>query len=269
MTKEDIFNRLWENYTSQNPDAKRVYDLFVAEGEKVENDHIAFRTFDDSRINIDVLAKVFLENGYVYKQDYHFETKKLYAKHFEYKSDSKAPRVFISQLKTKEFSDFLQRAVKETIDKLSGDLLDSSELIYSGNQWGKPSYKVYEKLRDESEYAAWLYVNGFTANHFTVSVNSLKKYDTIQKVNDFLKQNGFLMNNPKNEIQGTPEELLEQSSVKAGLQKVSFIEGEYEVPACYYEFAKRYNDETGKLYSGFIAKSADKIFESTDFYKKN
>jgi len=27
-------------------------------------------------------------------------------------------------------------------------------------------------------------------------------------------------------------------------------------------------DTDGKLYSGFIAKSADKIFESTDFYQK-
>ena len=48
---------------------------------------------------------------------------------------------------------------------------------------------------------------------------------------------------------------------------MEFIEGKHSVPACYYEFAKRYPDKEGKLYSGFIAKSADKIFESTNFYK--
>jgi hypothetical protein len=47
-----------------------------------------------------------------------------------------------------------------------------------------------------------------------------------------------------------------------------FTEGEFDIPGCYYEFARRYPDADGKLYSGFIAKSADKIFESTNFYKK-
>jgi len=42
----------------------------------------------------------------------------------------------------------------------------------------------------------------------------------------------------------------------------------HEIPSCYYEFARRYEDKNGELYGGFIAKSADKIFESTDFYKK-
>jgi hypothetical protein len=145
---------------------------------------------------------------------------------------------------------------------------NSDELIHAGNISGIPSYQVYEKLRTESEYAAWLYVNGFCANHFTVSVNRLKKFDTIGKVNAFLKSNGFLLNDAGSEIQGTPEELLEQSSIKAGMVMFRFTEGEFEIPGCYYEFAKRYPDSDGKLYSGFIAKSADKIFESTNFYKK-
>jgi hypothetical protein len=45
---------------------------------------------------------------------------------------------------------------------------------------------------------------------------------------------------------------------------LKIVEGLKEIPGCYYEFAKRYPDADGKLYSGFIAKSADKIFESTD-----
>jgi hypothetical protein len=87
-------------------------------------------------------------------------------------------------------------------------------------------------------------------------------------VNAFLKSHGFLLNDAGGEIQGTPEELLEQSSIRAGMVKFQFTGGENEIPGCYYEFAKRYPDSDGKLYSGFIAKSADKIFESTNFYKK-
>ncbi|MEJ2595547.1 MAG: DUF1338 domain-containing protein, partial [bacterium] len=40
--------------------------------------------------------------------------------------------------------------------------------------------------------------------------------------------------------------------------------GIFSIPSCYYEFARRYPDASGKLYGGFIAKSADKIFEITD-----
>ena len=77
-----------------------------------------------------------------------------------------------------------------------------------------------------------------------------------------------MLNDAGGEIQGNPEELLEQSSIKAGIISVKFREGIFEIPGCYYEFARRYPDTDGKLYSGFIAKSADKIFESTNFYKK-
>jgi hypothetical protein len=90
----------------------------------------------------------------------------------------------------------------------------------------------------------------------------------VEKVNGLLRRNGFLMNDAGGEIQGSPPELLEQSSIRAGMVRTRFIEGEFEVPGCYYEFAKRYPDKDGRLYSGFIAKSADKIFQSTDFYSR-
>jgi hypothetical protein len=268
MTHHDIFNRLWAGYTRQNPSTNKVYDLFIAEGETVINDHIAFRTFRHPDIGVDKLSQVFLKNGYAFMGDYHFEAKKLYAKHFEHQTDREAPRVFISELLTEEFSPFLQQTVSDWINQIPAAMVDSDELIYAGNVSGIPSYEVFEKLRIESEYAAWLYVNGFCANHFTVSVNKLIKLDSIQKVNSFLKSHGFLLNDAGGEIQGTPAELLEQSSIRAGMVKFSFTDGEFEIPGCYYEFAKRYPDSNGKLYSGFIAKSADKIFESTNFHKK-
>jgi hypothetical protein len=268
MTYQDIFTRLWQDYTEQNPATQKVYDLFNAEGETVINDHIAFRTVNHPLVNVDLLSKVFLKNGYVFKGDYHFEQKKLFAKHFEHATDTEAPRVFISELLTEEFSPFLQKTFKDWIMRIPGTFIGSDTMIYSGNFANTPSYVVYEKLRQESEYAAWFYVHGFCANHFTVSINRLLKYNTIQKVNDFLKSNGFLLNDAGGEIQGTPGELLEQSSIKAEMIPFWFMEGKFEIPGCYYEFAKRYQDSDGKLYSGFIAKSADKIFESTNFYKK-
>ena len=60
--------------------------------------------------------------------------------------------------------------------------------------------------------------------------------------------------------------MLEQSSTMANRIEWEFDGGVRQtIPSCYYEFARRYADPaTGQLYEGFIAKSADKIFESTN-----
>lgn len=267
MSLDDIFDTLWLDYTTQNPDVQKVHELFINKGETVLNDHIAFRTFDDPRINIEVLSRIFIEQGYEEKGEYEFEEKHLYAKHYEHMSDKDAPRVFISQLKTKDFSSFLQETIKKSVDSISVAHLKSDELIFSGNIFGTPVYDTYLQLRTESEYAAWLYVYGFRANHFTVNINALKKYDTIEKVNQFLKDNQFKLNASGGEIKGTKEELLLQSSIMANHINVDFSDGVYKIPGCYFEFAQRFPDKTGNLYTGFIAKSADKIFESTNLTK--
>lgn len=268
MKYTEIFDRLWNMYTTQYPSVQKIYDLFVAEGNVVKNDHIAFRTFNDPRVGIDVLAKTILKAGYMEKGQYDFPAKKLYAKHFEHTTDKDAPRIFISELRLEDFSRELQNTAKKAIDNIPKELLESDELIFAGQVFGKPSFAKYQKLREESEYAAWLYVYGFCANHFTVSVNALKTMPEVCLVNKFLKNNGFLINDAGGEVKGTPEELLEQSSIKAEMIPVAFEDGTHKIPGCYYEFAKRYPDANGELYNGFIAKSADKIFESTDFYEK-
>ncbi|MBU1011525.1 MAG: DUF1338 domain-containing protein [Bacteroidetes bacterium] len=268
MEPDHIFNKLWNDYAKLNPSVKRIKELFEQENETVLNDHIAFRTFDHPLMNLDVLSALFLKHGYQEKQDYHFKEKHLYAKHYERKDIPNAPRVFISELKLKEMSKQLQQLVNDVIKPVPPKTFASEELLFSGRVWELPSFEVYNTLRIESEYAAWLYVFGFRANHFTVSINALKTLNSVEKVNEFLKLKGYLINDSGGEIKGSPAELLEQSSIKSETIKVDFKEGIFDIPGCYYEFAKRYPDTDGKLYSGFIAKSADKIFESTDFYSK-
>lgn len=97
MPYETLFNTLWNEYTTRNPHALKIFNLFKDRGEAVINDHIAFRTFDDSRINIEALAKFFIKYGYKEKGTYDFPVKKLFAKHYEHE-DPTAPRVFISEL---------------------------------------------------------------------------------------------------------------------------------------------------------------------------
>lgn len=80
----------------------------------------------------------------------------------------------------------------------------------------------------------------------------------------FLEKNGFVLNKSGDAIKGTPADLLEQSSTMANEISVQFADGIYKIPSCYYEFAKRYKMPNGSLYQGFVAASADKIFESTN-----
>ena len=83
-------------------------------------------------------------------------------------------------------------------------------------------------------------------------------------MNDFLKGHGFSLNESGGDVKGSPEDFLEQSSIMADTQVVSFKEGEFDVSTCYYEFAQRYKLPSGEVFQGFIANSASKIFESTN-----
>lgn len=266
MNYEEVINIFWKDYIKTTPSAGKIHGLLELKGERISNDHIAFRTINHPSINVDQMAKVFLACGFEEKGEYHFEAKKLYAKHFQH-PDPKAPKIFISELLLEEFSEELQAVITAKIDEIPQGLIATDSVIYSGRPWGTISHATYLKLRAESEYAAWMYVYGFRANHFTINVNQLTAIESLEEMNDFLEAQGFPMNISGGIIKGAPDELLEQSSILADKQPIEFAEGTFEIPSCYYEFARRYRDGSGVLFQGFIAKSADKIFESTDATK--
>jgi len=263
MSYQALFSSLWNDYVNRNPHALKVHDLFEQQGERIINDHVAFRTFNDPRINVDQLAKFFLAYGYEEKGTYEFPVKKLFAKHYEHKNPE-APKIFISELLTEKFSPELQTVVKSCVDKIPSDALRSEKFLTHGTFWQPLSHKVYQDLLAESEYAAWLYAFGFCANHFTVNINAFNRLTEICHVNELLQKNGFKLNASGGLIKGTSRDFLEQSSTMAEEVDVSFAEGKVKIPSCYYEFAKRYALPNGELYTGFVAASADKIFESTD-----
>lgn len=263
MSYQSLFSALWNDYVHRNPHALKVHQLFEQQGERIINDHVAFRTFNDPRINVDQLAKFFIAYGYEEKGTYDFPVKKLFAKHYEHENPE-APKIFISELITEQFSPELQKIVKSCVDKIPADALNSEKFLTHGIFWKPMNHKTYQQLLMESEYAAWMYAFGFCANHFTVNINAFKTLTEIEQVNVLLQKNGFKLNSSGGLIKGTPKEYLEQSSTMAEEVDVEFNEGKIKIPSCYYEFAKRYNLPNGELYTGFVAASADKIFESTD-----
>lgn len=253
---------MWADYILMNPQAQKIYNLFSQSGESLTNDHIALRTFNHKKLGIQSLAQHFIKYGYKDCGEYFFKEKKLYAKHYEH-SDSNLPKIFISELELEKVSPYIQEIIASCIEKIKPEAITNENFVFSGRHWNI-DHATYTKLAAESEYASWVYAYGFRPNHFTVSMNHLKKFTDIKRLNDFIKQNGFVLNASGGEVKGTPQELLEQSSTMAAEINVQFADGVYKIPGCYYEFAKRYPMTNGKLYQGFIAKSADKIFESTN-----
>lgn len=257
-----LFSRLWQDYSTLNPIASRVYGLLSARGETILNDHVAFRTFRHPKIGLARIASPFLNYGYTEKDEYHFAEKKLYARHLEH-PDPTLPKVFVSELKVEEFPKEFQYQVMGLLEQVPADWASHPDFLWSGRPW-KSSYALYDSLSKTSEYAAWMTAFGFRTNHFTVSINALKTFSEVAELNTFLKAQGIRLNTSGGEIKGSQGVFLEQSSTVADRVRIDFTDGFYEVPACYYEFAKRYPLANGSLYQGFVEKSADKIFESTD-----
>ncbi|ANW24107.1 succinyldiaminopimelate aminotransferase [Vibrio coralliilyticus] len=262
MTPQVLFQSLWNDYIQRLcPSADKVHHL-LQENEPLINDHIALRTFNVAPLGIETLAKPFIDAGYKPCGDYEFESKKLVAKHFEH-PDPKQPKVFISELKVNECSPELQAIVAKLVEQLDTDKLKGHEFLSGGRLWDL-SFADYQLLAKESEYASWLAAHGYGANHFTVSVNQLDAFEEVKGVNDHLREAGFTINESGGEVKGSPDVLLEQSSTMADKVPVTFTEGTEIVPGGFYEFAKRYPMSNGELYPGFVAASADKIFESTN-----
>lgn len=256
-----FFENLWHDYIQLTPSAAKVHEV-LGKGRDIINDHVAFRTFNLEPVRLESLAAHFLAMGYEAKGDYVFEEKKLVAKHFEH-SDPRLPKIFISELLVEAFSPELQRIVHHLVNQVQPAAVSQEDFLYSGAHW-QLSSTDYERLLEESEYAAWMAAFGFRANHFTVNVNELPDYESLEQVNQKLKDAGFRLNTSGGEIKGSRDVFLEQSSTLADHTPVRFSDMEKVIPSCFYEFAKRYEVAPNQLYTGFVAASADKIFESTN-----
>jgi len=258
-----LLEAMWVDYLELNPAARSIYQLFTERNNgAVINDHIALRTFNISKVCIDVIAQPFIQSGYVACGEYHFEEKKLFARHYQHENPA-LPKVFISELLIEKLSQAAQETIGGLIEQLDDAVVRQDNFCFSGRPW-QLSYASYEQLLVESEYAAWMAAFGYRPNHFTVLVNELTFCSSLESVNQLLVEKGFALNQSGGVIKGTPAQLLEQSSTMANKSKVAFSDQDLEIPSCYYEFARRYSQADGTIYQGFIASSADKIFESTD-----
>lgn len=262
MKAEEFFSRLWDQYIQIAPEAAVIRSLTETKFGEVQNDHVAFRTFDLSPIALVDLEKVFLGWGYVRDRAYDFPDKHLKA--FGYIPPRKElPLVFLSEFETAFLPETERNWVTQVVSAVAS-ATSPAELLLGGRPWELPSWELYSSLEKLSPYAAWLSVWGLCANHFTIAVHRLKGAPSLAEVVNLLSSAGFVMNEVGGLFKGTPAELLEQASTLAESRPVTFPDGTTRsVPSCYYEFARRYREPSGRFYPGFVAQSANNIFEST------
>lgn len=258
-----FFLALWKDYTQLAPQAEVIHTLFTQQNGQVINDHVAFRTFANTPISLDKLEPVLLAMGYQVQAQYRFEEKKLRARSYIH-PDEHAPKIFLSELLTKELSDRAQGILATYTQQIEAPYL-SPEIFWSGRHWEMPNWEDYCALLEESEYAAWLSVIGIRVNHFTISINHLTKQSDVQSVLSEVKNAGFAVNTTGGEIKGSPSVYLEQGSTLADRQMFVFGDGsEHTIPTCFYEFALRFRQPNGEYFQGFVEGNADKIFDSTN-----
>ncbi len=254
-----FFAQLWQQYIDLCPQILTIDKLFFKNGEKkIVNDHVAFRTLACNSVGLAQLIPLLESLNYHVKEYYDFKEKHLNAVHLEH-PDSQAPKIFISELRVIELPKDLQKPLLSVLDCLPTQLNQSYDIFYSGRNW-PIDWHLHTKLASVSEYAAWFYIFGYCANHFTISVNHLETFDNIEAVNQFLKDNKIALNTTNGEIKGSEKTFLKQSATLAFETKVD----DHIIPSVFREFAQRFTQPDGRTYQGFVENNANAIFDSTN-----
>ena len=285
----DVFlNILFERYSTQVPAVRKITNALISKGvvrgqEEIVNDHIAFRTLAVPNLGIDSFEKIFLHHGYIKRDHYYFEGKKLNAYWYAPPSPE-YPRIFMSELMVDRLSEGAQELIHKYTSPISSDPVDALDLdngeeiggFFHTPLWQLPEKSDYQALLEESEYAAWVIYNRYYLNHYTISVHDLKEgYHRLEDFNTFVESLGVKLNTEGGKIKVSPDGLLRQSSSVAEMQTALFAHGEQmEIAGSYVEFAERHvlpqyaglppsEINASHRREGFETGNADKIFEST------
>ena len=287
-----VLGGLLERYRAHVPDVNAIIAAMLADGliaaeHDIENDHIAFRTLGVPHLGIASLERVFLHCGYTRREQYDFVEKKVTAHWYSPPAD-RFPRIFISQLRVAELSadaqaiirGYTQVVTSDPVDRIDLDRADEVVRFLHAPLWRTPTWGDYRRLRDESEFAAWVIYNRYYLNHFTVAVHNLPPgFDTVEGFNRFLESHGFTLNDSGGKTKVSADGKLLQSSTVAALVDAEFDDGRggnerHRIAGSYVEFAERRvldgfaHLPAGEIRrahrrEGFEAASANRIFEST------
>lgn len=289
---DQVLSGLMRRYSQRVPDVDRVISGMIQHGiiqseAEIENDHIAFRTMGVKQLGIQSLEKIFLHCGYQRHDAYHFDSKKLDAYWYS-PPEPHYPRIFISQLRVDDLTSEAARIIRSYTDTVEVDPVDQLDLedglsidrFLHQPLWTIPTWQDYQRLSQESEYAAWVIYNRYYLNHFTISVHNLPApWNTIEQFNRFVEEIGVQLNDAGGKIKTSSDGLLIQSSTVAQMVEAEFAGdgggiSHHAISGSYVEFAERRplpeyahlpTDQLLRQHrrDGFETANADKIFEST------
>jgi hypothetical protein len=290
----ELFDTLWERYRSRM-DYVRMYEKLIEEHKaSFVNDHIAFRTiaWEKPALGLFMISRIFEALGYSMANCYEFPDKHFSSIHFQH-PNSQFPKLFITQLKTWELSAEARATIEKSmaghrpalpdemmaqlsgLEKVSASdrarLLETLVRYFAELPWETPEKKAVLRLDKESQFAAWVLVNGYEVNHFTVSVNShgVASLDNVEKVQAAMMGAKIPM---KKEIEGERGSKFRQTSTEAVVVPVKVKDNgkTIEIPwtYAYFEVADRpmmKNPLTGKMerFEGFLGAQATNLFDMT------
>ncbi|MBS2210986.1 DUF1338 domain-containing protein [Carboxylicivirga mesophila] len=287
-TLNKILDGLMTRYQQRVSDVSTIMHALIDKGiisqlSDIENDHIAFRTIGVPQLGIQSLEKIFLHHGYVAREDFYFEYKKINARWYAPPENS-LPRIFISELRVNDFPDSIQKVITSFTDEVKTDPVEYLDLnnarqvdeFLHSPLWRTPSWEEFQMLAEVSEYASWAIYNKYYLNHFTISVHNLPHpYNSLEVFNEFLMSIGITLNNAGGLIKTSKDGLLKQSSSVSKMMDATFANDDmHQIAGSYVEFAERkvlpefahmpeHEIERTHRRDGFETANADKIFEST------
>ncbi len=286
-----LFDNLWIRYRSRVRYVRMYESLIAKVGATFVNDHIAFRTIAHQKAGtgISTLAGIFMALGFARKACYEFPDKHLSSVHLAHPNPL-FPKLFISELKGWELSakaaSILDRVLSShrsplpdrvlsrlyrldrSGSKTAGPILKQLIAFFQKLPWRRPSRAEVEELDRESQFGAWVILNGYDVNHFTALVNShgVARLDSIDKTIDAMRRARIPM---KKEIEGAPGSVLRQSSTESVVIPFSLRHGEkIRWSYAYFEIAERgwtVNPSSGKKerFEGFLGPQATHLFDMT------
>jgi hypothetical protein len=290
-----LFDQLWETYRQRVSYVRDYERVIAAAGATFVNDHIAFRTIASQQPTTGIvsLSRLFEALDYVAAGCYQFPDKHLSSTHFQH-PNGQFPKLFVSELRSWELSDAAQAILGKVLRshrappsdgflaRLSrAAASDQEELVRQAAQqfevlpWDLPEQADVVALNSESQFGAWVLVQGYQVNHFTSLINSHNVEDLadIDRTVAALKKAGIPL---KAEIEGAPASKLRQTATEAvtipvGVRK----EGKTsEMPwtYAYFELAERgevTDPQTGRSgrFEGFLGPQATNLFEMTRVHR--
>jgi hypothetical protein len=264
-TPAPLFDQLWQRYRARVDYAARYQAMVEERGGKIQNDHIAFRTFNcdvgAQLAGVTAIARIIEPLGYKRIDKYIFEDKKLTAWHWEHQTDITLPKIFISQLETDRLSPAIADMIHHSVAG-APDLLDpNNPAAFFTRPWKAPARDVVQEVNKESQYGSWTLLHGNAVNHFTGAVHAqgVKEWPDIETTVAALRAAGIPM---KAEIEGEPGSKLRQSSTEAVDEICDVADGKLKWSYAYYEIAERPLID-GKRFEGFLGAQATNLFEMT------